>query len=715
MPSSSQRLDKHALGQDGDNHDQRGSLASAALPSPTSQQAGSSSSSSSSAGPTSPSGSSAFVFPVRSILSNLDPKKAVARQVPRYPSNTSTATTHHQPSQPPTPSEEEKQPDHIHDYIDEELAERHSSGSGSEATSDTRGPSIHGILDQGKSISDMLEGKTYDLSEIRKSLPWNQQGAAAASGSARSSSPSSTTPPHHEGSQSSGGEAASQDARSNRGSLSPRSREKSNAFFDSMDTTDKKLPGANLTQHFTSESPPATRSAAGHSPIVSPFSDDSDAGKQGQCPSAAPSVASGKTVTNHKHKTGHHHHEKHANEDRPTDSSSSSNPNSGSSQGTVRAKVDEDRSKSQPQQQQQQQQQASNYTHRIREGEQINLAGPSQGKRVRPPKSSTPTNDSKNDSKQKDDGKTKESSRVVQPRPIPLNDNILQVNGLADGPGGRPPLQTFDSNDRNSENSVGSDQKSEPQAAQHEQKAMVRRTSEAQSRNSSASEAPSQAQSLSNMAGITLLGQVEDGESSYGTRTSSLRGSKDALHRAMRGTKKQNDAQANSMMENRSNVQRFVDRQAATTNMSDPNTNGGNTPEPGSALSTDNDDGDGTEEDGQTDSDCLTGTDESRVTSATGSRTAASIEPAPVMTVRFEHQATPEGHQVVTGREGTLEKCEDEVCPLFLSGLSMEMLTLMRVVRSLLLHPEPSNHLACCLSWRKITIQGSCLFVRSQR
>ena len=150
-------------------------------------------------------------------------------------------------------------------------------------------------------------------------------------------------------------------------------------------------------------------------------------------------------------------------------------------------------------------------------------------------------------------------------------------------------------------------------------------------------------------------------------------------------------------MENRSNVQRFVDRQAATTNMSDPNTNGGNTPEPGSALSTDNDDGDGTEEDGQTDSDGLTGTDESRVTSATGSRTAPSIEPAPVMTVRFEHQATPEGHQVVTGREGTLEKCEDEVCPVhpLCRGFSMEMLTLMRVVHSLLLHPELFNHLAC--------------------
>lgn len=34
----------------------------------------------------------------------------------------------------------------------------------------------------------------------------------------------------------------------------------------------------------------------------------------------------------------------------------------------------------------------------------------------------------------------------------------------------------------------------------------------------------------------------------------------------------------------------------------------------------------------------------------------------PVMTVRFEHVTTEDGHHVVVGREGKLEKCEDEVC-----------------------------------------------------
>jgi hypothetical protein len=32
-----------------------------------------------------------------------------------------------------------------------------------------------------------------------------------------------------------------------------------------------------------------------------------------------------------------------------------------------------------------------------------------------------------------------------------------------------------------------------------------------------------------------------------------------------------------------------------------------------------------------------------------------------LMTVRFEHQETPEGHMIVTGHEGELTRCEDEV------------------------------------------------------
>jgi hypothetical protein len=36
-----------------------------------------------------------------------------------------------------------------------------------------------------------------------------------------------------------------------------------------------------------------------------------------------------------------------------------------------------------------------------------------------------------------------------------------------------------------------------------------------------------------------------------------------------------------------------------------------------------------------------------------------------ILTVRFEHKETEEGHMVLTGREGRLERCEDEVSQLF--------------------------------------------------
>jgi len=31
------------------------------------------------------------------------------------------------------------------------------------------------------------------------------------------------------------------------------------------------------------------------------------------------------------------------------------------------------------------------------------------------------------------------------------------------------------------------------------------------------------------------------------------------------------------------------------------------------------------------------------------------------MTIRFEHKMTEDGHMVITGREGELKACEDEV------------------------------------------------------
>ena len=40
------------------------------------------------------------------------------------------------------------------------------------------------------------------------------------------------------------------------------------------------------------------------------------------------------------------------------------------------------------------------------------------------------------------------------------------------------------------------------------------------------------------------------------------------------------------------------------------------------------------------------------------------------MTFRFEHIRDEHGFHVVTGREGTLTKCEDEVCSVLLSVLN---------------------------------------------
>lgn len=43
------------------------------------------------------------------------------------------------------------------------------------------------------------------------------------------------------------------------------------------------------------------------------------------------------------------------------------------------------------------------------------------------------------------------------------------------------------------------------------------------------------------------------------------------------------------------------------------------------------------------------------------SQVSSDLADEPVMTVRFEHVTTEDGHHVVVGREGKLEKCEDEV------------------------------------------------------
>lgn len=57
--------------------------------------------------------------------------------------------------------------------------------------------------------------------------------------------------------------------------------------------------------------------------------------------------------------------------------------------------------------------------------------------------------------------------------------------------------------------------------------------------------------------------------------------------------------------------------------------------------------------------------DQSNDQIATQSESASQLSSEadePVMTVRFEHVTTEDGHHVVVGREGKLQKCEDEVC-----------------------------------------------------
>lgn len=45
--------------------------------------------------------------------------------------------------------------------------------------------------------------------------------------------------------------------------------------------------------------------------------------------------------------------------------------------------------------------------------------------------------------------------------------------------------------------------------------------------------------------------------------------------------------------------------------------------------------------------------------SESGSSVVSNLEQ--LMTVRFEHQETDDGHMIITGHEGQLQRCEDEV------------------------------------------------------
>lgn len=113
----------------------------------------------------------------------------------------------------------------------------------------------------------------------------------------------------------------------------------------------------------------------------------------------------------------------------------------------------------------------------------------------------------------------------------------------------------------------------------------------------------------------------------------------------------------------RASVQNFINQQAQTTNMLDPNApTPSPTPHSDSAESgthrplTDED----VEREWVESSDAsLSVRDSSEMATASNDEILSEPE-EPIVTFRFEHVATDDGHHVVVGREGILQRCEDE-------------------------------------------------------
>jgi hypothetical protein len=132
----------------------------------------------------------------------------------------------------------------------------------------------------------------------------------------------------------------------------------------------------------------------------------------------------------------------------------------------------------------------------------------------------------------------------------------------------------------------------------------------------------------------------------------------------------QNKAIGKSTATTRENVQTFINAQAHTENMSDPNAP---TPTPGQTRDgspmprdevaepyTRNADSVEWDDSGSS----LSVRDSSEIATASRSEEDQSGEASdndePIVTMRFEHMNTEDGHHVVVGREGTLRRCEDE-------------------------------------------------------
>lgn len=589
-------------------------------------------------GPTSPSGSStaSFVFPVRSVFANRNQGQTSRREKRESVQNAQQQSPY---QAPPVQGGMLPHPQDPHNPANRDRSPSLPAG--------TAGSSISSILAQGDSIQSMLEGHTYDLAEIHKHLPWghfnNENSEAGPSngqrppgivGSGFYSAPLPTVP---ETSQ-------------------------NTYFIDALLNEERrKSDGTDMADVGTPSSRPKNLPV----PTVQHGGGSSSNRSQSEM------------HRTNSHESGGRGHAYGQIDPAPKDAPApgQTTERSGNSNDAAESKT-------------------YSFSHHPRKDEKIDISGPSDGKRIRNsrnasnrPEQERSDSDEGDEADRSDD---RDDDDEYGSRSATLGDNF-QSHGLGDtgevssedsnGSGSRtdtvyPMRRQHEdvepdvgpgsaSNDGRSE--VIDQDETPTEDKNQEQGGLARASSTQPQRGSPRNSRPISAATNNDEAemrpfesGITLLpgraGEGENTDSSYGTRTSSLRGSQDALHSAMRGGKKQNKAQVNSMPDYQSSVQKFVDRQAKTTNLSDPNAP---TPIPGpgetptiqeSAIDEDEDD---------VPIDAEAAADQSAKERATSQSSRANEET--LMTVRFEHVTTDDGHHVVTGREGQLQKCEDEV------------------------------------------------------
>ncbi|KAJ9112574.1 hypothetical protein QFC19_000591 [Naganishia cerealis] len=172
------------------------------------------------------------------------------------------------------------------------------------------------------------------------------------------------------------------------------------------------------------------------------------------------------------------------------------------------------------------------------------------------------------------------------------------------------------------------------------------------------------------MSDIVRLGDV-------GETSSSSKKDGSAVEKSQKDEDSRPAVNRHQSVDHQQSVRNFVTSQAQTVNMPDPNAS---TPFPreleeeggymmssrhrSSSAQTDVENDFGLDSparaidsDGDTD---VTGNYRGTSQSESQSQVSTDMADEPVMTVRFEHVTTEDGHHVVVGREGKLEKCEDE-------------------------------------------------------